>query len=46
MVNHRDGSFHNVEISSNKPYVSHAHQNHGISIAHISKTCKSSQANG
>ena len=29
----------------NKPYVSHAHHNHEISIAHISKTCKSSQAN-
>ena len=33
-------------VFGNKPYVSHAHQNHEISIAHISKTCKSSQANG
>ena len=37
---------HLHENCDNKPYVSHAHRNHEISIAHISKTCKRSQANG
>ena len=34
-----------LTLTNHKTDVSHAQQNHEISIAHISKTCKSSQTN-